>query len=237
MFDFDYQIIRRPRRKTASISVKPDCSVRVLVPSTLPEQKIVELVERKSQWIQGKIDHFQEIQGNDREKEYISGESFTYLGRNYRLKIVSDGANDGANDGVKLINGRFYVNAPSDMPQDARNQLVVEQLTEWYREHAVVRLRDKTRRYAKQMNLSPVSVGIKDYKSRWGSCHTDGRIYYNWRVIIAPHSIVDYVVVHELCHLVHGDHSKKFWKLLGSIIPDYVERKQWLKVNGSGLRI
>ena len=233
MIDFDYQIIRRPRRKTASISVKPDCSVRVLVPSTLSEKKVVDLVERKSQWIQGKIDHFKEIHGNHKQKEYISGESFTYLGRNYRLKIVSDGANGG----VKLMNGRFYVHAPSDMPQDAHNQLIVEQLTGWYRDHAVVRLRQKTIRHAKQMNVYPVSVGIKDYKSRWGSCHTDGRIYYNWRVIIAPHSIVDYVVVHELCHLVHGDHSKKFWKLVGSIIPDYAERKQWLKVNGSGLRI
>lgn len=196
MIDFDYQIIRRPRRKTASISVKPDCSVRVLVPSTLPEQKVIDLVERKSQWIQGKIDHFQEIQGNHKQKEYISGESFTYLGRNYRLKIIPG---EGENDGVKLMNGRFYVHAPSDMPQDAHNQLIVKQLTEWYREHAVVRFRQKTRRYADQMNVSPVSVGVKDYKSRWGSCHTDGRIFYNWRVIIAPHSTVDYVVVHELC--------------------------------------
>jgi hypothetical protein len=233
MIDFDYQIIRRPRRKTASISVKPDCSVRVLVPSTLSEKKVVDLVERKSKWIQGKIDHFQEIQGNHKQKEYISGESFTYLGRNYRLKIFSNRIKEN----VKLKNGRFYVHVSPKASKNAHNQLVVEQLTGWYREHAVVRLRQKTKRYAKQMNISPVSVGIKDYKSRWGSCHTDGRIFYNWRVIIAHHSIVDYVVVHELCHLVHGDHSKNFWKLVSSIIPDYVERKQWLKVNGSGLRV
>jgi predicted metal-dependent hydrolase len=233
MIDFEYKVIRRPRRKTASISVKPDCSVLILVPSTLPEQKIVELVERKSRWIRGKIKQFEEIQGNKRQKEYVSGESFTYLGRNYRLKVV-DGD---PRDDVKLMNGRFYVHVPPDSSQDAQNQLVVEQLTRWYKEHAATRLRQKTRRYADQMNVSPVSVGVKDYRSRWGSCHTDGRIFFNWRIIIAPHSIVDYVVIHELCHLVHDDHSKKFWKLLGSVLPDYTERKEWLKVNGSGLNL
>lgn len=87
------------------------------------------------------------------------------------------------------------------------------------------------------MGVTPVSVGLKNYKSQWGSCHTDGKIYYNWKVIVAPHSIVDYVVVHELCHLVHGDHSKKFWKLLGTILPDYADRKEWLKINGTKLNI
>lgn len=232
MINFDYQIIKRPRRKTASISVKPDCSVRVLVPSTLPEDKILELLKRKNRWVQDKITHFQEIQNNYKPKEYVSGEAFTYLGRNYRLKVVADGG-----DGVKLKNGRFYVYIPSDITQEARNHLVKERLIRWYKEHAVEQLTSKTERYAKQMNLSPVSIIVKDYKSRWGCCHVDGRTYYNWRVIIAPHSIVDYVVVHELCHLVHHDHSKKFWKFLGSIIPDYAERKEWLKFNGRGLYV
>lgn len=236
MITFDYQIIRRPRRKTASISVKPDGSVRILVPATLSEQKIIELVERKSQWIQGKISHFQEIQENQREKEYVSGESFTYLGRNYRLKIIAD-CSGGSSSDVKLMNGRFYVHVPSNMLKNTRNQYIVKQLTRWYREHAIVRFRDKTMRYARQMNVTPVSVDVKDYKSRWGGCHSDGRIYYNWKVIIAPHSIVDYVVVHELCHLVHDDHSKKFWKLLGSVLPDYAERKEWLKINGKQLSV
>jgi len=233
MITFDYQVIRRPRRKTASISVKPDCSVQILVPSTLPEQKVVELVDRKSRWIQGKIALFREIQRKQRPKEYVSGESFTYLGRNYRLKVVEGDPRDD----VKLMNGRFYAHVPSNSSQDAQNRLVMEQLTRWYRQHAAVRLRQKTRRYADKMNVSPVSVGVKDYRSRWGSCHTDGRIFFNWRIIIAPHSVVDYVVVHELCHLVHDDHSRKFWRLLGSVIPDYVERKEWLKVNGSSLKV
>jgi predicted metal-dependent hydrolase len=107
----------------------------------------------------------------------------------------------------------------------------------WYQEHAIVRLRQKVKRYAKQMGISPASVGVKGYKSRWGSCHSDGRIYFNWRIIVAPHSVVDYVVVHELCHLLQHDHSKKFWKRVCRVLPDYEERKAWLKLNGRGLGV
>jgi len=233
MIDFEYQIIKRPRRKTASISVKPDCSVRILVPETLPEDKIVELVNKKSRWVKKMIEHFHELQRNHREKEYVSGELFSYLGRNYRLNVVADGAAQA----VKLVNGRFNVHVPSEISGAVRDQIVREQLIKWYQEHAVDQLTTKTGQYGRQMKLLPVSVGVKGYKSRWGSCHSDGRIYYNWRLIMAPHRVVDYVVVHELSHLVHGNHSKEFWKLVGSILPDFTTQKQWLKLNGAGLEV
>ena len=233
MIPFDYHIIRRPHRKTASISVKPDGSVRILVPSTLPEEKIVALVNRKSRWINTKIAHFQEINRNHKQKEYVSGESFTYLGRNYRLKIMPGDPNEE----VKLMNGRLYVHVPQETAAEQRNRIVLDQLTGWYKERSVQRLRQKTIRYAKQMGLKPLLVGLKDYHSRWASCHTDGKIYFNWKIIIASHSIVDYVVVHELCHLVHGDHSPKFWKLLETVIPDYADRKEWLRVHGKELTV
>jgi predicted metal-dependent hydrolase len=228
MITFDYQVFRRPRRKTAYISVNPDCSVRILVPSALTDEKIIELVNRKSRWIRTKIAHFQEINHNQKQREYVSGESFTYLGRNYRLKINSGGMSET----VKLMNGRFNIYLPPEITDFDRERFVVDQLTSWYKERAIIRLRQKTVRYAKQLGVVPVSVGLRDYKSQWGSCQTDGKIYYNWKIIIAPHSIVDYVAVHELCHLVYHDHSKQFWKLLETIIPDYIKRKKWLKVNG-----
>lgn len=233
MIDFDYQIIKRPRRKTAAISVRPDCSVRILVPATLPDHKIVELVKKKSKWVNEKIEYFQELQKNHRAKEFVSGELFSYLGRKYRLNVVPDNTGKA----VKLKNGRFNVHVPPEISDEVRDQIVREQLIKWYWEHAVVQLTTKTRQYGRQMKLFPVSVGVKGYKSRWGSCHSDGRIYYNWRLIMALHRVVDYVVVHELSHLVHGNHSKKFWKLVGAVIPDFAERKQWLRMNGAGLEI
>ena len=234
MTSFDYQIIRRPRRRTVSISVKPDCSVRVMVPVHLPDQKIDELMKQKSKWIRTKIKEFQEIQRNNIKKEFTSGELFSYLGKNYRLKVITG---DPEKNPVKLINGRFYVYVHFGISKEKQEKNIQDQLSQWYQDHSVNRIREKVIRYSGQLGVTPASVGIKGYKSSWGTCHSDGRIFINWRIILAPHSIVDYVVVHELCHLVHHDHSKKFWKLLGIIIPDYQERKDWLRINGSGLEI
>lgn len=230
---FEYHVIKRPRRKTVSISVQPDCSVRLLVPANLPDKKIRELVKQKSNWIESKIAYFKEIQKHHREKEYISGECFTYLGRNYRLKIDQNTVNEE----VKLVNGRFTISIPSDVPEDEQAELVIMQLSKWYQKHAVTCLEEKVRRYATRLGVSPISIGVKKYKSRWGSCHADGRINFNWRIIMAPHFVVDYVVVHELCHLVHHNHSKKFWNLVETILPDHTERRAWLKLNGSRLKI
>ncbi|MCI5165336.1 MAG: M48 family peptidase [Candidatus Electrothrix sp. GM3_4] len=237
---FAYQVRRRPRRKTASISVQPDCSVQILVPSFLSDLKIEELVQRKIGWINNKISQFEEIRRNSGSKQYVSGECFTYLGRNYRLKVVPGVQEEYC---AKLLCGRFHVYVSSctgtgtdtGTERETHDQLVIRQLSAWYRRQAALRLREKTKRYAERLLVAPVSVGIKEYRARWGSCHADGRIYYNWRIIAAPHSVVDYVVVHELCHLVHPDHSPRFWKLLATILPDYTERKAWLKVNGGGL--
>lgn len=231
---FEYQVIRRPRRKTASISVKPDGTVQVLVPASLPEDRVVELVERKGRWIKEKIAYFEEFKSNYSPKKYTSGESFAYLGRNYRLKIVTGSPEDRP---VKLMNGSFHIQVPADITRKKHDQLVVDQLSDWYREHASVRLKEKARSFAQLMGVTPSFIGIKGYKSRLGTCHADGRVYFNWRIIMAPHAVVDYIVVHELSHLVHHDHSKNFWKCVARVLPDYVERKAWLRANGRGLRV
>ena len=232
MKTFGYQVIRRPRRRTASISVKPDCTVRVSVPASLTDAQVTELVKRKSRWIQSKLAHFEAISRSEKKREYVSGENFTYLGRNYPMKVIETDEDDP----VKLKNGRFYVPVTLGLTE-GEQQLVRDRLSGWYQSHALIRLREKVQRYANKINVSPRSVGVKGYKSRWGSCHSDGRLYFNWRIIIAPHPVVDYLVVHELAHLVHGNHSKKFWRVVGSVFPDYQEGRDWLRVNGRGLRV
>lgn len=233
MNKIEFQVIRRPRRRTASISVKPDGTVRVLVPASLSDDQVTELVERKSTWIQNKISHFEAIRSNEKDKEYVSGESVIYLGRSYRMEVVEDASSDA----VKLMNGRFIVRVHHGLDHENRKFQIRARFSVWYQQKAAVRLREKVVRFAKQMKIAPTTVGVKGYTSRWGSCHSDGRLYFNWRIIMAPHSVVDYVVVHELAHLVHGNHSKKFWKLVESILPDYTERKKWLNLKGRGLRV
>ncbi len=229
---FAYQIRRSRRRKTVAICVKPDCSVRVMVPFMLPEKKIETLVKKKSNWIKSKIARFQEIQSQHREKEYVTGESLSYLGMTHRLEIVSGAAGE-----VKREQGFFHVQVATDVNDEERKPYIKERLESWYREHALEYLREQSGRYAKEIGVVPSSIGIKGYRSRWGTCHSDGRIYFNWRIILAPPSVVNYLVVHELCHLLQADHSKNFWRCVESVLPDYAERRKWLKAHGSWLEI
>lgn len=231
MIPFAYQVIRRPRRKTASITIKPDCTVQVRVPAALPEHIITEFVNNKSKLIQSKLNYFKELQRTRVTHQYTSGEVFAYLGKDYRLELISGTV------GVKLKKGKFIVSLPEDLPQDLHAQRVKEQLVHWYHKHAETKLIEKTRHYSLQLGVPPVSVEVKEYKSRWGCCYSDGRIRYNWKLIIAPHPIIDMVVTHELCHLIHPNHSTRFWQLLGTIIPDYQEKREWLKTHGHCLTI
>jgi len=162
-------------------------------------------------------------------KEFVNGEVFSYLARNYRLKI-----NHGAYQPAKLINGRLLVTIPKDA--DSLN-IIRNAIIRWYRARAIERLREKCVRYSQLVGKTPKSVNIKTFKARWGSCSIDGKLLFNWKIMMAPNRIVDYVVAHELCHLLHHDHSPLFWKAVERVMPDYAECKEWLKINGVGVEI
>lgn len=233
MTPFNYQIVHRARRRSISISVKVDGTVRVLAPFNMPGEQVIAFIEQKSGWIQNKITHFKKIQCSHGLKEYITGERVTYLGRKYRLEIISAHASEQ----VKLKHGKFHVPLPEALSPEMQKQSVVEQLSSWYQQRARQILASKTDHFAKKMGLSPTLVGIKGYKRSWGSCHSDGRIYYNWRIIMAPTPIIDYLIIHELCHLIQPNHSKQFWHLVEKILPDYKEKRRWLKQNGFTLTV
>jgi predicted metal-dependent hydrolase len=91
--------------------------------------------------------------------------------------------------------------------------------------------------YARQIGVNPRSVGIRHFDARWGSCGAKGGVHFNWRVIMAPNRIADYMVVHELCHLRHHDHGDEFWRIVAQVLPDYVERREWLKRHGATLAL
>ena len=229
--DFEYKVIKTDRRRTASIAVK-DSAVLVTVPRKLSTDKIHEIVVKKKRWIQNKLNYYQQTQNLSKTKEYISGEGFAYLGRNYRLKVLT-----GKLSGVKFENGKLVVHIPKEYSKNKRESTVKKLLEQWYQERALVKLQEKTRRLARKIGVEPKSVTIKSYKGRWGSCNTRQELFFNWNIIIAPNRIVDYVVVHELVHLIHHDHSKAYWKRLKSVYPDYEECKDWLKVHGRNLKV
>ena len=226
-FDFPFEIIRTDRVKSASIDVE-DNLVKVTVPKNLSDERIEELIKGRILWIKQKL-ALQATAIISKPKEYVDGEAFAYLGRNYRLKCAN-----GSEESVKLKSGYLNVTTKNGKRNSEHIKVAIEQ---WYRTKALSRLIDKTRRYSAILKVEPTSINLKDYKAMWGSCSPKGVVSYNWRIILAPHKIVDYIVVHELCHLIEPNHSSKYWKQVMSVIPDYENSKEWLKNNGSSLLI
>ena len=221
------EVVRSIRRTAALHIIGRDLQVRV--PDHVGDERVAAFLKRKRPWIRSKVAEIQLLPPH-RTKELVSGESFPYLGRNYRLKVQ-----EGHQVGVCLSGG--YLKAtirPTEL--DEHLTLRIQQyLQNWYRIRALERLQDKTNRYAQQIGVSPAGISVRNFKSRWGSCDKKGEVVFNWNIIKAPHSIVDYVVIHELCHLIHPNHSKDFWQLVGRFDTDYPGHRQWLKERGTGL--
>ena len=132
---------------------------------------------------------------------------------------------------VKLLQGRLVATVPRHYSKAQKAKLVAAELHNWYRCQAHRLLTGKTRRITKQLGVQPGHITLKASDTRWGHCTTGGNIEYNWRIVAAPQSMVDYVVAHEACHLVHHNHSKAFWSLVGKVFPDYAVAREWLRVN------
>jgi predicted metal-dependent hydrolase len=222
---FSVQVVRTNRRKTASIQVV-DGQVRVVVPKRLDNEMIQELVQKKTRWIHKKLLLQREV-APIQPKLFLSGECFPYLGDIYRLEVTWGEPQPPRLDGGQLV---AQVRRSAD-----HQQVVREALVKWYQAQAKEMLTERTHYWAKHLALQPTDVRVKGFKSRWGSCHGNGRIQLNWVLVLAPLHIIDYVIVHELCHLIHLNHSPAFWQCVQQVIPDYRERRAWLKREGSVL--
>jgi len=220
------QLIRTDRRKTVSISLE-NGAIRVLSPKRLTEKRIQEILNNKSSWIGKKLKD-QAVISKTQSKQFVNGETFSYFGKYYKFKKCRD-----IQSSVKLKSGRLISTLDSTVPEEVGAHRL--QVTNWYRERATDILTQKTAQHGDALNLVPSTIHIKNYKSRWGSCSISGEISYNWKIMMAPSRIIDYVVIHELNHLVHHDHSDKFWRQVGQSFPEYRECRTWLRNFGQTL--
>jgi len=221
------EVVRSIRRTAALHIIGSDLQVRV--PEHVGDERVAAFLSKKRPWIRSKVAEIQRIPPH-RSKELVSGESFPYLGRNYRLKVQ-----EGHQVGVCLSKGYLKATIRPTEQGEQREVRIQQYLQSWYRTSALERLKEKTTRYAQQIGVSPTGLSVRNFKSRWGSCDKKGLVVFNWNIIKAPHSIVDYVVIHELCHLIHPNHSKEFWQVVGRHDPNYSEHKQWLKTDSNDL--
>lgn len=209
-------------RKTLGINVYPDTVVKVVAPVEASMHSIRKRVEKRAPWIQKQIRRFTDIQKPYRIPEYVSGETHNYLGRQYRLRI-QEGL-----PSVKL-EGKFFKISLLNKLDKAQVETLLEK---WYKEHAHNKLRvrfEKYRYILQRENVKFDSLLIRNMKNRWGSCTEKGKIILNTRLIKTPVDCIDYVIVHEMCHLKYMNHSAKFYKMLTKYVPDWGRRKKRLE--------
>jgi predicted metal-dependent hydrolase len=214
--------LKRGVRKHLKIVVSPDLSVKVLAPVRADEAKIEEVLQKKAAWIARAIDKLESFHPLPEPKQYISGETLFYLGRQYRLKVEN-----GSRRPSKLIGKYLWVWANGR----SETQTIKRDVDEWYRNRA----REILNRYlescygiASRHGVPFPRVAIRSMRRRWGSCSEHGRITLNTKLIQAPVNCVEYVIMHELCHLKHHNHSKAFYSLLTRCLPDWRHRKELL---------
>lgn len=221
------EVVRSVRRTAALHIIGSDLQVRV--PEHVGDERVAAFLQRKRPWIRSKVAEIRLLPPH-RNKELVSGESFPYLGRHYRLKIQ-----EGHQVGVCLSGGYLKATIRPTEQGEQRKVRIQQYLQNWYRSRALEHLQEKAKRYAQQIGVTPTGVSVRNFRSRWGSCDKKGQVVFNWNIIKAPHAVADYVVIHELCHLIHPNHSKEFWQLVGRHDPAYAEHRQWLRERGTAL--
>lgn len=225
-------VLHKQDRRDVKITVDLVDGVVVYAPVTLTEDKVKHLISQKARWISAKLAELDEVQTNVQPKEFVSGEKLPYLGRKYRLKVHREPV-DKASIGLKQ--GKFKAVVPKNWPQDKVQTVLESQLIEWYRYHGLKKITERSSHYENLLGVTPTSINLRTQHKRWGTCTPKGHIYLNWRLVMAPIRVIDYVIVHELAHLLERDHNKQFWNLVKSILPNYEQQKEWLRVNGTEL--
>lgn len=222
-----YTIHRGRRQKTVAVAVDPLDGVSVRAPHSTPVEELDNIVHRKARWILDKRLKQEDLPPPPSPREFVSGETFLYLGRQYRLKL--ERATRAPARCVRLIGGWLHV------PAAPGAEAVRDLLVAWYRAHAARRLPERVPAWAPLLGVEPTNVLIRDQRKRWGSADGAGVIRLNWRVVQAPMRLVDYVVVHELVHLRYPDHTRDFWAALGGVMGDYEARREGLRRLGRAM--
>ena len=226
-FDCKIELIFSKRRKTLSIQINPR-GIKVRSSYWMSENEIKKFLIQNDKWIRKKlIEQKTKIKPN---LNIINNEKVTLSGEDYYLRI-----NSNLIQKPELKNQSLII---CDHINGLKNfGTLRDQVKCIIKNFSYDLLYTKTQYFSKVMNVNPLSMKIKSYKSRWGSCSAKGDISYNWKIIFAPSKIIDYLVIHELSHLVFFNHSKKFWLKVGEYHPDFKENRKWLKDNGYKLDI
>ena len=222
----EFEIIYK-KRKTLCMEIDIEGHIRVISPIGISKEYIEKRVKDKAQWIIKKQKEMKSLGEKKITRRISDGETLMYLGIECKIKIIFK-------IGLKKINIKFIEDNESFLIITGtldENKIKFE-IEKWYRQKSLEKLMERVKYYEKYFDKRIKSVKVKEQKRRWASCTYDNRILFNWRNIMAPPKVFDYIVIHEMCHMDFKDHSKNFWNRVEEIMPDYKKYHNWLKENG-----
>ncbi|HVN97322.1 MAG TPA: SprT family zinc-dependent metalloprotease [Syntrophorhabdaceae bacterium] len=227
--DITYHVVRSAkRRRTLMLKIERDGRVVMHVPHHTTEGEIRKFFEQKHAWVQTKLqERAKDLETLESERRYVTGEKFLYLGQKYPLELREA---SGRRSGLALSHGVFYLE--KNHKKQGRDLFV-----EWYKERAREIFPERVNYYSRKFKLYPQEVRITGAKTRYGSCTADNKLYFSFRLVMAPYPMIDYVIAHELAHIKVKNHSRRFWNYMEEIMPGYKKYKDWLRVNSASLDI
>ena len=227
-----YQVVRSTRRrKTIEITVDEPGLVTVAAPADTPTSDLDAVVRRRAGWI---VRHDGEASAALPPRRFVSGESLPYLGRSVLMTVHPTDDDEVA---IRFHHWQFDVDVPTSLMGGERQTRVRAAVEAWYRERAAVKLPPRVERIGSLLGVRPTAVLIRSQRKRWASCAPDGTLRFNWRAIMAPPALLDYVVAHELAHLRVRGHTPEYWAIVAQAVPDYRLRRARLRELGPQLAI
>ena len=195
--------------------------MEVQAPKGTSDEQVLSLLEEKWDLIQAKMQEIRERSLGSKEKNYDNGESFLYLGKEYPIHISQDP--DITQDHAVFEEGILHIKV-----KEREDESIKQALKRFYYQQCKTLVEKSIRAHQSHFKVKPRSIRITDSKKTWGTCDSRQQLTFNWKLAMAPQGVIDYVVVHEMCHMVHLNHDRSFWRLVGKIIPDYEQRENWL---------
>lgn len=226
--DIQYQLLPGSERRTTDIVIERNGRITVRPPLRMAPEQVDATVLSKRLWIYRNLAEWQDLNAARITREWVNGESFLYLGSSYRLQLVLQ-----QDEPLKLKGGRFCL--LRSIVEEGGKEAAHRAVEAFYCAKGLQRLQRRVAFFSSKVGVNAGVVEVRELGFRWASCLPSGALHFHWKCLMAPLTVIDYIVVHELCHLHHRDHSDAFWNEVDKVLPGFRDRKEWLRARGAAL--
>ncbi len=226
--DIHYRLLPGTARRTTDIVIERDGVITVRPPHHMAPEQVDATVLSRRLWIYRNLAEWRDLNASGVVREWVNGETFLYLGSRYQLQLVSEQLGP-----LQLKDGRFLLRRA--LVASGGSVAAREAFKFFYATKGLERLQRRVAHFAPRVGVVPAAVQVKDLGFRWAACLPNGGLHFHWKCLMAPLTVIDYIVVHELCHLHQRDHSDAFWNEVDKVLPDHRDRKEWLRTHGATL--